>query len=149
MLSTTEAERQAQIAEGARLARSEGESFGSFTRRSGTLSVRRNPDRADRADRPVRTGGFAPRAKSAGAVKGHEAFLKALETSGASITVLMASDEEPITGKVKTSDKFTVSLETADGTWVLFKHDISRFKPLTPRPGKEAGTAQSADEDQA
>lgn len=147
MLSTTEAERQAQIAEGARLARSEGESFGSFTRRPGTLSVRRNPDRADR---PARTGGFAPRAKTAGAVKGHEAFLKALETSGASITVLMASDEEPITGKVKTSDKFTVSLETVDGTWVLFKHDISRFKPLTPRPGKEAGTAQEgADEGQA
>ncbi|WKZ86373.1 RNA chaperone Hfq [Ralstonia pickettii] len=146
MLSTTEAERMAQLAEGARMARSEGESFGSFTRRPGTLSVRRN---VDRAERPARSG-FQPRSKPANAAKGHEAFLKALETSGASISVLMASDGESIVGRVKTSDKFTVSLETNDGTWVVFKHDISRFKPLTPRPNKDTETtAAGADEGNA
>lgn len=145
MLSTTETERQAQIAEGARLARSEGEPFGGFTpRRPGTLSVRRS-NNEHRPERPPRRD--VPRSKpGAPAPKGHEAFLKALETSGAQITVLMTSDELPITGKVKTSDRFTVSLETNDGTWVLFKHDISRFKAVTPRPGKDEPASERAEE---
>ena len=61
------------------------------------------------------------------APKGHEAFIRALEVSGAIVTFEKASNGEKITGKIKTSDKYTVSIQSVEGTRVLFKHDISEF----------------------
>lgn len=86
--------------------------------------------------------GSRPKVAKAGpSPKGHEAFLKALESSGAVVCFVMASSGEKITGKVKTSDKFTISVAVpvATGseqhtTRVLFKHDISEFSTL----GREA-----------
>jgi len=79
------------------------------------------------------------------APKGHEAFLKALETSGVDVAFVMASRDEIIVGKIKTSDKYTVSVTqpvpNSDRylTRVLFKHDISEFQPLIPAPTATAG----------
>ena len=81
------------------------------------------------------------------APKGHEAFLKALEASGATITITMASSGDTITGVVRHSDSYTISVRSiigvkagADGTIedvtkdrVIFKHDISEFSALTHR----------------
>jgi len=70
--------------------------------------------------------------------KGHEAFLKALEQSGTTVIFEKASSGEQIIGKVKTSDKYTVSVMVTNppgsdleySTRVLFKHDISEFTPV-------------------
>lgn len=61
--------------------------------------------------------------------KGHEAFLKALESSGATVSFHKASCDEIITGTIKTSDKYTVSIQCdrTGMTRVMFKHDISEF----------------------
>lgn len=71
--------------------------------------------------------------------KGHEAFLKALESSGADVTFVIASSGALITGKVKHSDKYTVSVQVAGTTRVLFKHDISEFS--APAPERAASEA--------
>lgn len=73
------------------------------------------------------------------APKGHEAFLKALEASGATVSFLKASCDETVTGTIKTSDKYTVSIVCAETglTRVLFKHDISEFC-VEARQGEEA-----------
>lgn len=75
--------------------------------------------------------------------KGHEAFLKALEESGAMVRVVLISSGEEIHGRVHASDKFTISVqvdETDEGTRVLFKHDISEFsaakRPTTATVGQ-------------
>lgn len=70
-------------------------------------------------------------------VKGHEAFLKGLEHTGATVTFEKASNGEKIVGTVKTSDKYTVSImqHKDDGSYitrVVFKHDISEFSPQPP-----------------
>jgi sRNA-binding regulator protein Hfq len=65
--------------------------------------------------------------KSANAPKGHEAFLKALEASGQIVSFEKASSGERVVGKIKTSDKYTISVITEAGTRVLFKHDVSEF----------------------
>lgn len=75
----------------------------------------------------------------AGQPKGHESFLKALEISGATVVFIIASSGERVEGKIKTSDKYTVSvIQPLNGdrylTRVLFKHDISEFRPLVPAP---------------
>lgn len=65
--------------------------------------------------------------------KGHEAFLKALETAGAVIRVAMLGDPDTVMiGTIRSSDKFTISLKVdrPDGThqvFVLFKHAIESF----------------------
>jgi sRNA-binding regulator protein Hfq len=70
-----------------------------------------------------------------GELKGHEAFLKALETSAAMVKIEKISSGATISGKVKHSDKFTVSLQDEFGTTrVIFKHDISEFSAMSPRP---------------
>lgn len=73
--------------------------------------------------------------------KGHEAFLKGLETSGARISLEKMSSGEVITGRIKTSDKYTVSVSVGEGddvtTRVIFKHDISEFRALTPTPASD------------
>lgn len=88
---------------------------------------------------PVKTAAKAP--------AGHEAFLKALETSGAQIEVEKMSGEKLI-GRVKHSDKFTISLRVESGgvvrDRVLFKHDLSEFSAISPRP---AQTPPDADEE--
>lgn len=74
---------------------------------------------------------------AANVLKGHEAFLKALEQSGATVEFEKASSGEKVIGKIKTSDKYTVSLAVPTGegeqyvTRVLFKHDISEFSTIS------------------
>lgn len=80
-------------------------------------------------------------------LRGHEAFLKALEFSGAVLVVEKISDGSKIRGVLKHSDKFTLTLrvEDKDGETpvirerVIFKHDISEFYSLTPRPDTGPG----------
>jgi sRNA-binding regulator protein Hfq len=70
---------------------------------------------------------------SSQAPKGHEAFLKALETAGAIVRIAMVSDPETVMkGTIRASDKYTISLKVDrdDGThqvYVLFKHAIESF----------------------
>ena len=70
---------------------------------------------------------------------GHEAFLKALESSNATVEVEKASSGDKVIGKIKASDKYTISLRVPNtpGDWegpyqtrVIFKHDISEFMPI-------------------
>lgn len=72
-----------------------------------------------------------PVTNKAPAPKGHEAFLKALESSGAYL-VFEISSGGTISGVVKTSDKYTISIQEEHGTRVLFKHDISSFYVKAP-----------------
>ena len=65
-------------------------------------------------------------------LKGHEAYLKALEGSGSIVKFEKMSSGDTVIGAVKTSDKYTVSLQTKEGTRVLFKHDISEFFVAAP-----------------
>lgn len=73
-----------------------------------------------------------PLPKKPAPLKGHEAFLKALETGGAIVNVSMTTDPKPLKGTIKHSDKYTISLKVDrdDGTYqvyVLFKHAIESF----------------------
>lgn len=83
--------------------------------------------------------------KTSAAPKGHEAFLKALETSGTDVKVEKKSSGDILIGKIKHSDKYTVTLQVpaapgeAGGpagyvNRVIFKHDISEFSALQARP---------------
>jgi len=83
------------------------------------------------------------RAPKAAQPKGHEAFLKALEASGATVIVEM-NDGSSLTGTIKHSDKYTISLkvskeaEKGDGAYqvyVIFKHSITLF--YTPGKGAD------------
>lgn len=71
--------------------------------------------------------------KKPAAPKGHEAFLKTLETAGAVVSFGMVSDPDSvIKGTIRASDKYTVSVKVdrADGShqvYVLFKHAIESF----------------------
>lgn len=74
-------------------------------------------------------------------LKGHEAFIKALEFNGATVVIEKISDGSKLTGVAKHSDKFTITLRTTDATGVtvdrvIFKHDISEFYTISPRPEK-------------
>jgi RNA chaperone Hfq len=113
-----QAVREEQLSHGREMARTEG-----------TLTL---PPRNTSPGRPERRPGNA---KTQGKPTGHEAFLKALETSGAQIGVVFL-DGKTVEGVVKHSDKFTISLEaTLTGhTHVIFKHAICSFKALSPRP---------------
>jgi sRNA-binding regulator protein Hfq len=69
--------------------------------------------------------------------KGHEAFLEALRASGAEVEVWLCSDKGmgTITGKLKSADKFTISLAPDRGmfsgrTLVFFKHAIEMISPV-------------------
>lgn len=66
-------------------------------------------------------------------VKGHEAFLKALETSGASIRLEKISSGATMIGQVRHSDKFTVTIRVDGKDRVVFKHDISEFEAIPRR----------------
>lgn len=78
--------------------------------------------------------------------QGHEAFLKALEGSGAVVQIEKASTGDVVVGKIKASDKYTISLRVPNvaGDWdgpyttrVIFKHDISEFSPVMPATSTE------------
>ncbi len=124
-----EAERRTQIEEARRLAAEEGSGVPYPTPRR-TLTAT-NP-------RPRPGHDFAKRPSADKKPKGHEAFLKALETSGAKVCIEKC-DGTSVHGVVKHSDKFTVSIRAtkSDGTTVdriIFKHDISEFSAISPRP---------------
>ena len=74
-----------------------------------------------------------PKKTNPQAPKGHEAFLKALETAGAIVRVaLVTSPETTMKGTIRASDKYTISLKVDrdDGShqvFVLFKHAIESF----------------------
>lgn len=76
---------------------------------------------------PARSGNSKPAASP----KGHEAYLKALEASGANVKVMLVGGEE-IIGVIKHSDNYTISLlESGElSATVIFKHDISRFRMI-------------------
>lgn len=66
--------------------------------------------------------------KSTNAPKGHEAYLKGLEQSKATIRVEYLDDAPDDVGTIKTSDKYTISLRTHSGLdVVIYKHSIRRF----------------------
>lgn len=70
--------------------------------------------------------------KQAPSPKGHEAFLNALVKSEAEIEIEKCSGEM-VVGKIKHADKYTISIQVNDDTRVIFKHDISEFRAITPR----------------
>jgi len=72
-------------------------------------------------------------------VKGHEAFLKALEASGALVTFEKIGSGEAFSGTIKTSDKFTISIQCGELTRVLFKHAIAEFSTAAPRREEGSG----------
>lgn len=74
-----------------------------------------------------------PRSTPSSAPTGHEAYLKALEHSKAVVLFEKASSGDDVIGVIKTSDKYTVSVQTPQGTRVLFKHDISEFFVAAPK----------------
>jgi sRNA-binding regulator protein Hfq len=68
-------------------------------------------------------------------LKGHEAYLDALRASGASVELWTVSCTGPLVGKIKSADKFTISLLVDGGsydgrTMVFFKHAIESFSPV-------------------
>jgi len=94
-----------------------------------------------------RSGIGAPEKKK-NVLKGHEAFLKALEMNGARIEVEKC-DGTTYRGILKHTDKYSITLNVTergdvqeDGVFdpvpardrVIFKHDISEFSALTHRP---------------
>jgi len=123
-------ERQAQRIEGARMAAQED----NFVVRTFPTP----PQFRQRALSRAKSG----RATAKPQVVGHEAFLKALENSGAPIEIWLESGVDCFIGKIKHSDKFTISLEARtrieEGvaremngqTVVVFKHSIAYFIPL-------------------
>lgn len=97
--------------------------------------------------------------KKKNVLKGHEAFLKALEMNGARIEVEKC-DGTTYRGILKHTDKYSITLNVTergdvqdDGVFdpvaprdrVIFKHDISEFSALTHRPN----TAQTTGEGNA
>ena len=103
-----------------------------------TLSVARP---GMRVAAPEVAGRARPRTNAAARpgtpLKGHEAFIKALEFSGATAQIEKISSGEKVIGTLKHSDKFTITIRAKDGgverDRVIFKHDISEFCALTPR----------------
>jgi sRNA-binding regulator protein Hfq len=122
--------RQEQISEGSRMAREDGDNtlHRPAARRDISSERRENPtfDRraAFKKDKEKKT-------------KGHEAFLKQLETSGAEIEIEKKSNGEKIKGIVKHSDAYTVTIKAPcefvvgdTVNRVIFKHDISEFRAM-------------------
>lgn len=102
------------------------------------------PSRRTLTAKPGYTPTVSSKSKSGSTPKGHEAFLKGLELSGAEI-MIEKCDGVKIKGVVKCSDKYTISIreelslieQTIQSAKyrdrVIFKHDISEFSALTPR----------------
>ena len=101
------------------------------------MEIGRRMARADRTPSP--RGPFKPKVKTSAKPTGHEAYLKGLQDSGASISIITLAGEK-FSGRLKHADKYTVSLEVpvanseATETFVFFKHAIESFSPQTPPP---------------
>lgn len=89
--------------------------------------------------RPARLA--ASPTKPVRALKGHEAFLKALELSGANVIIEKMNGDQ-VEGLVKHSDKYTITMRAGGEDRVIFKHDISEFKTTTPRADTTAQAGQ-------
>lgn len=94
-------------------------------------------------------GSKKPFVKAGPKPSGHEAFLKALEASNATVEIEKASSGDKVIGKIKASDKYTISLRVPNtpgdyegpyATRVIFKHDISEFMPIINMQDKTTGT---------
>lgn len=112
--------------------------------REGSRMAREEHPMRRRTDRVERT--FAPKKKPE--VKGHEAFLKALEESGkeqgTQVEIEKKSTGEKVTGVVRCSDHFTITVRVTqpggDAAFidrVIFKHDISEFRALGGKKREE------------
>jgi len=119
---TPEQTRIEQLREGQRLARCDDDAIPSSRPR---LTARPGYEAPSRASAPRLS-----RPKPKAAPSGHQAFLKALQDSGAEIAVFMLDSDEVLTGKIRAADAFTISLEVKGDTHVIYKHAIQRFKPL-------------------
>lgn len=137
---TPEQLRAEQLREGQRLARSDDDAAEPAVRVRLTTSNRYREDVGSRSVGPHASR--TPRPKPKAAPSGHQAFLKALQDSGAEIAVYMRDDDDILIGKIRASDAFTISLDVKGDTYVVFKHSIQRFKPL-PRP-RTTPTVQEA-----
>jgi sRNA-binding regulator protein Hfq len=113
-----------------------------FVRSTLGLPAGKKPYQAGEPGKRPFNKGHKPAVKSA-KPQGHEAYLKHLEVSGGEIEVLFLDDDETLTGRVRHSDKFTVSIqETPESdTVVLFKHALRGFKVKTPPPSQESKSA--------
>lgn len=93
------------------------------------------------ADPRTRDPAFRPpgRTKNKSGAVGHEAFLKALVATGATVVVRLVGDGGEIRGVIKHADKYTLTVRHDDGgddgmiEEVFFKHDISSFYSATPK----------------
>lgn len=109
--------------------------------------------------RPAGEKRAAPRNIDKRPLQGHEAFLKALQLSNADVVIEKLSSGHVYYGRVKHSDKFTVTLNVTGidkceghgrevvkaADRVIFKHDISEFftttAPRTDRVVEEGAAA--------
>lgn len=63
--------------------------------------------------------------------KGHDAILKGVQDIGGFILVLTMNGEAPIRGKLIARDKFTITVELANGRRLtIYKHAIESFEPI-------------------
>jgi sRNA-binding regulator protein Hfq len=94
--------------------------------------------REERGRRPILTRG-APKDKVK--PKGHEAFLKQLEASGTEVIIEKVGSRTLLRGTVKCSDKYTITLrcQATGADRVIFKHDISEFRPAVRPISKVTG----------
>ena len=103
-------------------------------------SMHQNQNWVSGNTQPKRT--FAPKKVAPVKPAGHEAFLKALETGNAMVTIRLATDGQEIKGTVKHSDKYTISLrvDRPNGNYqvyVIFKSAIEMFW-TNPNEGADA-----------
>jgi sRNA-binding regulator protein Hfq len=127
---TPEQLRIEQQREGQRLARCDDDAIPSSRPRLTTRPGYESPSRPSASASAPR----ASRPKPKAAPSGHQAFLKALQDSGAEIEVHLLDTDEVLVGKIRAADAFTISLEVKGVAEVVFKHAIQRFKPLPRRP---------------
>lgn len=70
------------------------------------------------------------KAKAPAKPEGHEMLLKILKDTGKAIQIVTTSGNQ-VVGKIKASDKYTVSIMSDDGRQrVFFKSSIECFEPI-------------------
>lgn len=104
---------------------------------------------ADDRQPPMRRNSDRFPSKKKSELKGHEAFLKALEESGKEQGTQVEVEKmngDKVVGVVKCSDKYTITLRVPNPSdsdsagfidRVLFKHDISEFRALQGKKREE------------
>jgi sRNA-binding regulator protein Hfq len=114
----------------------------------GTLHVPRSHKGTYQGRESARQAGRdRPRNKSG--ATGHEAFLKALVATGATVMIRLMNSDEPMVGVLKHTDKYTLTVNTRIqlpdlNEWraldcVIYKHAIEFFCSLTARPEPVGG----------